>query len=303
MRSTSSQFQRAAVDRVLAHLDERAAHRHAGHDLARDRAGRDAHGGLARRLAAAAAIVADAVFGVVGVVGVAGPVLVLDVGIVLGALVDIVDHQRDRRAGRHLPAARVVREHAGEDFHRVGLAPLRGEARLARPPLVEIGLDVGLGQRDARRAAVDHAADRRPVAFAQGRDAEKMAEGVERHGILPVARVVARASAGVKWAGKDGSIAGWARTPAGSSSGSGQVFGIVPIMTATTQKLLEQVASWPQEDQDELAEYARDIEARRSGVYRASPEELKAIDDADRSGVATDEEVEAAFRSFRRHEG
>jgi hypothetical protein len=71
-------------------------------------------------------------------------------------------------------------------------------------------------------------------------------------------------------------------------------------MTATTKKLLEQVASWPQEDQDELAEYARDIEARRSGVYRATPEELKAIDEADRSGIATDEEVEAAFRTFRR---
>jgi hypothetical protein len=71
-------------------------------------------------------------------------------------------------------------------------------------------------------------------------------------------------------------------------------------MTATTRKLLEQVASWPQEDQDELAEYARDIEARRSGVYRATPQELKAIDEADRSGIATDEEVEAAFRTFRR---
>jgi hypothetical protein len=71
-------------------------------------------------------------------------------------------------------------------------------------------------------------------------------------------------------------------------------------MTATIRKLLEQVASWPQEDQDELAEYARDIEARRSGVYRATPEELKAIDEADRSGIATDEEVEAAFRTFRR---
>jgi hypothetical protein len=73
-------------------------------------------------------------------------------------------------------------------------------------------------------------------------------------------------------------------------------------MTAKTKKLLEQVASWPQEDQDELAEYARDIEARRSGVYRATPEELRAIDEADRSGVATDEEVAAAFRTFRRND-
>src|SRR5947208_1532854 len=36
-------------------------------------------------------------------------------------------------------------------------------------------------------------------------------------------------------------------------------------MTATTQKLLEQVADWPEEDQEELAELAREIEARRTG--------------------------------------
>ena len=66
-----------------------------------------------------------------------------------------------------------------------------------------------------------------------------------------------------------------------------------------TKKLLEQVETWPPEDQEELAEYAREIEARRTGVYRATSEELLAIDEAERSGVATDEEVEAAFRAFR----
>jgi len=71
-------------------------------------------------------------------------------------------------------------------------------------------------------------------------------------------------------------------------------------MTSTTKKLLEQVESWPSEDQEELAEYAREIEARRTGVYRATNEELQAIDEAERSGVATEKEVEAAFRTFRR---
>ena len=70
-------------------------------------------------------------------------------------------------------------------------------------------------------------------------------------------------------------------------------------MTTTTRKLLEQVESWPQEDQEELVEYAREIEARRTGVYRATQEELRTLDDAERSGVATEEEVEAAFRTFR----
>jgi hypothetical protein len=36
------------------------------------------------------------------------------------------------------------------------------------------------------------------------------------------------------------------------------------------------------------------------GVYHATLEELQAIDEADRSGVATDAEVEAVLKSFRR---
>ena len=71
-------------------------------------------------------------------------------------------------------------------------------------------------------------------------------------------------------------------------------------MSPAIKELLKHVASWPQEDQEELAEVARDIEARRTGVYRATTEELKALDDADRSGIASEQDVEAAFRSFRR---
>ena len=37
------------------------------------------------------------------------------------------------------------------------------------------------------------------------------------------------------------------------------------------KEILQHVASWPEEDQDELAEYAREIEARRTGVYHATP--------------------------------
>jgi len=37
----------------------------------------------------------------------------------------------------------------------------------------------------------------------------------------------------------------------------------------------------------------------RFQVYHAAPDELRALDDAELSGVATDEEVAAAFRSFR----
>jgi hypothetical protein len=64
--------------------------------------------------------------------------------------------------------------------------------------------------------------------------------------------------------------------------------------------VIELAETWPEEDQLELAEYVREIEARRTGVYHATTEELKAIDEAERSGVATEEEVRAAFSTFRR---
>jgi hypothetical protein len=74
-------------------------------------------------------------------------------------------------------------------------------------------------------------------------------------------------------------------------------------MTPMTKKLLEQVETWPPEDQEELAEYAREIAARRTGVYHATPEELQAIDEAlgqvARGELASKEEVEAAFAAFR----
>ena len=73
----------------------------------------------------------------------------------------------------------------------------------------------------------------------------------------------------------------------------------IDVMTSTSLDILRRIESWPLEDQEELAEVARDIEARRSGVYQATPEELRAIDEAERRGIASDEEVEAAFRRFR----
>ena len=74
--------------------------------------------------------------------------------------------------------------------------------------------------------------------------------------------------------------------------------------TQTVKEILRRVEAWPQEDQEELAEIARDIEARRSGVYHATLEELEAIDEAlgqvARGEVASKEEIEAAFAKFRR---
>src|SRR5882724_9402912 len=77
-----------------------------------------------------------------------------------------------------------MRHYAGENFHRIQLLALGGEARLSGAAAIQIALDVLVGQRQQRRAAVDHAADRDPMAFAEGRDPEHVAEGVERHGVV-----------------------------------------------------------------------------------------------------------------------
>jgi hypothetical protein len=62
-------------------------------------------------------------------------------------------------------------------------------------------------------------------------------------------------------------------------------------MTDTAKDILERIAAWPPEDQEELAEVAREIEGRRNGVYALSDEEKAAIDAARRSRIASDDEV------------
>ena len=89
--------------------------------------------------------------------------------------------KRDRRARGDLRAGFGMRHHAGQDFDRIGLLPLGRETRLAGAAAVEVVLDVLDCERQQRRAAVDHAADRDPVTFAEGRDPEHVAEGVEGH--------------------------------------------------------------------------------------------------------------------------
>ena len=66
-------------------------------------------------------------------------------------------------------------------FTASGFLALGGEARLAGTAAIEIVLDVFGRQRHQRRTAIDHAADRNPVALAEGRDPEHVAEGVEGH--------------------------------------------------------------------------------------------------------------------------
>jgi predicted transcriptional regulator len=71
-------------------------------------------------------------------------------------------------------------------------------------------------------------------------------------------------------------------------------------MSPATKKLLEQVESWPEEDQEELAQYAREIEARRRGVYMVDEEEGAAIRrglaELDRGEWVSEEEMRSFWK-------
>jgi site-specific DNA-adenine methylase len=70
-------------------------------------------------------------------------------------------------------------------------------------------------------------------------------------------------------------------------------------MTKATKEVLNRIPTWPEEDQQELAEVAREIESRRTGVYVLSDEEKAAIDQARRGGIAPDEQVDAFWKRHR----
>ena len=48
-------------------------------------------------------------------------------------------------------------------------------------------------------------------------------------------------------------------------------------MNKLLKEMIEHAETWPREDQEELAEYAREIEARRTGVYSMSDDERAAV--------------------------
>src|SRR5712691_2000740 len=66
--------------------------------------------------------------------------------------------------------------------------------------------------------------------------------------------------------------------------------------------VLESVRSWPQQDQEELVELAREIEARRTGVYIMNDEERAAVreglDQARRGEFVPDDEMNAFWKKY-----
>src|SRR5690606_40488490 len=69
-----------------------------------------------------------------------------------------------------------------QDLHLVGLLALGGEARSARLPRIEEGLDVVLAQLQPRRAAIHHRAQRGAMAFPPARVTQQVPECVDAHG-------------------------------------------------------------------------------------------------------------------------
>ena len=64
-------------------------------------------------------------------------------------------------------------------------------------------------------------------------------------------------------------------------------------MVKTLEDVMKKAETWPREDQEELAEFAREIEARRSGVYVMSEAERAAVREgltqADRGEFVSDD--------------
>jgi len=73
-------------------------------------------------------------------------------------------------------------------------------------------------------------------------------------------------------------------------------------MNRHTKEILGRVETWPEEDQAELAEVAREIEARRSGVYILNKEEEAAIREAlaelDSGQSVSEEDMAAVWKRF-----
>jgi hypothetical protein len=67
--------------------------------------------------------------------------------------------------------------------------------------------------------------------------------------------------------------------------------------------LLEQVAGWPPEAQDELVQSMAAIEKKHLGVYRLNDEERAAVrrglQEMREGKIASDEEVTAVFNRYR----
>ena len=90
-----------------------------------------------------------------------GAGLAAQLGVILGARVSVLDNRRDGRAGG------VSIDHTGDDVHGVGLAAFGRGLVATGGTTVEEGLQLLLVNSDARRNAIEGAADGGGVRLAE----------------------------------------------------------------------------------------------------------------------------------------
>lgn len=73
-------------------------------------------------------------------------------------------------------------------------------------------------------------------------------------------------------------------------------------MISALKHLLPAIENWPAEDQEALAEAAREIEAARAGYYTTTPEEeaavLEGLAEAERGDFAPADEMAKLWKKF-----
>lgn len=70
-------------------------------------------------------------------------------------------------------------------------------------------------------------------------------------------------------------------------------------MIKALKDILQAAETWPVEAQQELAQIAREIDAAVKGErYVVSEDELRAIDEGRRSGIASDAEVAVLWKRY-----
>ena len=75
---------------------------------------------------------------------------------------------------------------------------------------------------------------------------------------------------------------------------------MTPMTKEQVKEILDRVLSWPREDQEKVARFARQVEQWR-GADDITDEEWKIIEErAARRGLASDEDVEQVFSRYRR---
>ena len=109
------------------------------------------------------------------------PISVSDFGIVFRPLINILDHEADRRAGGHLTIGAVIFKDTGEDLDLIRLTTLGYETAGPRAALVQELLDPNFVQRQSGGAAVDDTSDCTPMTLAPGCHAKHMSKCVMRH--------------------------------------------------------------------------------------------------------------------------